>query len=107
MICRLWRGWAKPEDAAAYEELLRFTIIPGIEARAISGFRHIDMMRRAVGDEVEFATLMWFDDLGSIKGFVGEDSEVAHVPASARAVLARFDERAFHYQVFDRREQVA
>jgi antibiotic biosynthesis monooxygenase (ABM) superfamily enzyme len=105
MICRLWRGWTDAENAAAYEELLRSTIIPGIEARAIPGFRHIDMMRRPAGDEVEFATIMWFDDLGSIQGFVGEDAEAAHVPASARAVLARFDERALHYEVFDRREQ--
>jgi hypothetical protein len=63
------------------------------------------MMRRPAGDEVEFATIMWFDDLGSIQSFVGEDAEAAHVPASARAVLARFDERALHYEVFDRREQ--
>jgi antibiotic biosynthesis monooxygenase (ABM) superfamily enzyme len=105
MICRLWRGWTTAENAAAYEELLRSTIIPGIEARAIPGFRQIDMMRRPLGDEIEFATIMWFDDLQSIKGFVGEDAEVSHVPASARAVLARFDERAVHYQVFDRREQ--
>jgi antibiotic biosynthesis monooxygenase (ABM) superfamily enzyme len=105
MICRLWRGWATAENAAAYEDLLRSTIIPGIEARNIPGFRHIDMMRRPLGDEIEFATIMWFDDLDSITGFVGEDAEAAHVPASARAVLARFDERAVHYQVFDRRKQ--
>jgi antibiotic biosynthesis monooxygenase (ABM) superfamily enzyme len=105
MICRLWRGWARLEHAAAYEELLRHTIIPGIEGRAIPGFRHIDMMRRTVGEEIEFATIMWFDDLDSIRSFVGDDVEAAHVPASARAVLARFDERAVHYEVFDRREQ--
>jgi len=107
MICRLWRGWTSPDDAAAYEALLRGTIIPGIEARAISGFRHIDMMRRPLGEEVEFATIMWFDDLDAIKAFVGEDAEVSHVPAAARAVLARFDRRAIHYEVFDRREQAA
>jgi len=107
MICRLWRGWTSRENAASYEELLRGTIIPGIEARTIPGFRHIDMMRRPLGEEVEFATIMWFDDLAAIEAFVGEDAQVAHVPASARAVLARFDERAIHYEVFDRREQAA
>ncbi|MDP8995078.1 MAG: antibiotic biosynthesis monooxygenase, partial [Pseudomonadota bacterium] len=74
---------------------------------AIPGFRHIDMMRRSLGDEIEFATIMWFDDLNAVEHFVGEDAEVAHVPASARAVLARFDERAVHYQVLERREQAA
>jgi antibiotic biosynthesis monooxygenase (ABM) superfamily enzyme len=94
-------------NAVTYEELLVSTIIPGIEARRIAGFRHIDMMRREIGDEVEFATITWFDDFASIQAFVGNDHEVAHVPAAARAVLSRFDERARHYHVFGRREQEA
>ncbi len=105
MICRVWRGWTMTDNAAAYQNLLRGTIIPGIEARNIAGFRHIDMMRRDVEDEVEFATIMWFDDLCAVKAFVGADHEVAHVPAAARAVLSRYDERVAHYQVFERREQ--
>lgn len=106
-ICRLWRGWTSHENAAEYERLLTQTIIPGIEERKIFGFVHIDMMRRPLEDSVEFATIMWFDDLDAVKAFVGEDFEVAHVPPSARSMLARFDERAIHYEVFDRRDQVA
>jgi len=64
-------------------------------------------MRPPAGEEIEFATTMWFDDLAAIEVFVGEDAEVAHVPASARAFLSRFDERAVHYEIFDRREQAA
>jgi hypothetical protein len=105
MICRIWRGWTTIENAQAYEDLLRGTVIPGIEARGIAGFRHIDLMRRDLPDDVEFATIMWFDDVDAVKAFVGPDFEVAHVPASARAVLSRFDERALHYEVFDRRTQ--
>lgn len=105
MICRIWRGWTRRDNASAYEELLRYTVIPGIEARGIGGFHHIDLMRRDLGDEIEFATIMWFDDFEAVKAFVGEDYEVSHVPAAARAVLSRFDERAIHYEVFDRREQ--
>lgn len=106
MICRIWRGWTTTGNAEAYERLLRSEVIPGIEARRIAGFRQIDMMRRDLGEEVEFATIMWFDDLAAIKAFVGEDHEVSHVPAAARRVLSRFDERAVHYEVFDRREQL-
>ena len=105
MICRLWRGWTTPANADAYERIVRGDVIPGIEARRIPGFRHIDLMRRNLGQEVEFQTLMWFDDLDSIRAFVGEDFAVSHVPAAARAVLVRFDERAAHYEVIDRREQ--
>ena len=104
-ICRQWRGWTTAENAESYERIVREKVIPGIEARRIPGFRHIDLMRRDAGDEVEFQTLMWFDGLDAIKAFVGDDYAVSHVPEAARAVLKRFDERAVHYEVIDRREQ--
>jgi hypothetical protein len=34
--------------------------------------------------------LMWFDGPDSVKAFMGEDYEAAHVPARAQAVLADF-----------------
>ena len=105
MICRLWRGWTTPENADEYERIVRSQVIPEIEARNIPGFRHIDLMKRDVGDEVEFQTLLWFDSLDAIKAFMGEDYSVSHVPPQARAVLKRFDERATHYEVVDRRVQ--
>jgi hypothetical protein len=105
MICRLWRGWATPENADAYEGVVHGQVIRGIEGMAIPGFRHIDLMRRNAGDEVEFVTLMWFDSLDNVKAFMGEDYDVSHVPPAARAVLKRFDARAAHFDVLDRRPQ--
>ena len=105
MICRLWRGWTTWSNADSYERIVRGEVIPGIEARAIPGFLHIDLMKREMGDEVEFQTLMWFDSLDAIKAFIGEDYAVSHVPEAARAVLKRFDDRAAHYEVIDRRGQ--
>jgi antibiotic biosynthesis monooxygenase (ABM) superfamily enzyme len=83
MICRLWRGWTTPEDADEYERVVRTEVIPGIEARNIPGFRHIDLMKRDLGSEIEFQTLMWFDSLDAIKQFMGDDYAVSHVPAEA------------------------
>jgi heme-degrading monooxygenase HmoA len=105
MICRLWRGWTSPENADAYEALVRGEVIPEIEARRIPGFRHIDLMRRDLGGETEFQTLMWFDTLDAIKAFMGEDYAGSHVPLEARAMLNSFDDRAAHYEVIDRRPQ--
>src|SRR5690242_20899360 len=85
MICRLWRGWTMPEDADAYERIVRTEVIPAIEARRIPGFRHIDLMKRDLGDEIEFQTCMWFDSLDAIKAFMGEDYSLSHVPPEARA----------------------
>jgi len=105
MICRLWRGWTSPENADAYERLVRMEVIPAIEARKIPGFRHVDLMKRDLGGEIEFQTLMWFDSLDAIKAFMGEDYSVSHVPPEARAVLNSFDDRAAHFEVIDRRNQ--
>jgi hypothetical protein len=105
MICRFWRGWTTKENAEAYQRVLTGEVVPGIEARRIEGFRRIEMMRRDLGEEVEFATIMWFDDLDAVKRFAGEDYGTAHVPAAARAVLKRFDERSAHYEVFGARVQ--
>jgi heme-degrading monooxygenase HmoA len=84
---------------------VRSQVIPGIEARRIPGFRSIDLVRRERAHDVEFMTLTWFDTLDSVKAFMGEDYEVAHVPAEAQAVLADFDKRSVHYEVLDRRDQ--
>ena len=104
-VCRLWRGWTTPENADAYEQIVRGDVIPGIEGRRIPGFLHIDLMKRDLGDEVEFQTLMWLDSLDAIKTFMGEDYSVSHVPPQAQAVLTRFDERAAHFEVLVRRAQ--
>ena len=105
MICRIWRGWATPANADAYEAVVRGQVIPGIEARRMAGFRHIDLLRREAGDEVEFTTLMWFDSLDEVKAFMGDDYAVSHVPPQAQAVLSRFDTRAAHHEVVERRAQ--
>lgn len=99
MIARVWHGWTTPENADAYEELLRSEVFPGIEAKRVGGYRGIRLLRRPVGDEIEFVTLMLFDSLADVKAFAGEDWEAAYVPPRAREVLARFDERSTHYEL--------
>lgn len=106
MICRIWRGWTSRECAADYQAIVRGKVIPAIEARNIPGFLQIDLLRdNSRPDEVEFSTLMWFESEAAIEAFMGPDSTIAHVPAEARAVLKRFDDRARHFDVLDRRAQ--
>ncbi|MBN1659538.1 MAG: antibiotic biosynthesis monooxygenase [Anaerolineae bacterium] len=99
MISRVWHGWTVPANADAYESLLRHEIFRGIEERQIAGYRGIHLLRRDVGDEVEFVTMMWFDSIEAVRAFAGEDYEVAVVPPEARALLAHFDARSQHYEV--------
>lgn len=103
MISRIWHGWTTPENADAYDQLLRREIFEGIAGRAIPGFQGIDLLRRDGPDETEFVTIMWFDGLEAVGVFAGKDYEVAVVPPAARALLARFDARSAHYEVRERR----
>jgi antibiotic biosynthesis monooxygenase (ABM) superfamily enzyme len=103
MIKRVWHGWTTPENANAYEELLKTYVFPSIEARKLAGYRSIELFRRASGDEVEFITVMTFDSLDAVKGFVGEDYEKVYVPEPARAILKRFDNRSQHYELLEAR----
>ncbi len=99
MISRIWHGWTTRENADAYERLVQAEVFKGIEAMGIKGLQGIHLLRRDVEDGVEFVTIMWFDSLEDVRAFQGEDYERAYVPAEAREVLARFDERSAHYEV--------
>lgn len=99
MISRVWHGWTTPENADAYEALLKTEIFTGIKNRKIAGYRGIHLFRRNLVQEVEFATIMWFDSIEAIRAFAGEDYEISVVPSKARALLSRFDERSQHYEV--------
>ncbi len=99
MISRIWHGWTTPPNADSYESLLQSEIFTGIQGREIAGFQKIQLLRRDLGDEVEFVTIMWFESIDSVRAFAGEDYEIAVVPSKARALLSRFDSRSQHYQV--------
>jgi len=99
MIGRIWHGYTTTANADPYEGLLRSEILVGIQQRRIPGFRGVRLLRRTVGLEVEFVTIMWFDSLDAVRTFAGDDYEAAVVPSGARALLSRFDERSQHYEV--------
>lgn len=104
MIARIWHGWTTPGNAERYERLLREEIFPGIAAKNVAGYRGIQLLRRELEGEVEFITVMWFESRDAVRQFAGEDYERAYVPAKARDVLSRYDERSQHYDICERLE---
>jgi|SRR5512133_2597475 len=106
MITRIWHGWTTPENADAYQELLDTTIVPNILARAISGLRSVDILRRRDGEgpEVEFVTIMSFDDWSAVEAFAGPATTGSVVPASAQQLLARYDQHSQHYELIARHQ---
>ena len=100
MIKRIWRGWTNADRADAYESLLTGTIVPRIERRNIEGIRSTELLRRSSSDqkEVEFMTIMTFDNWAAVEEFAGPDPNAAVVPESARRLLKRFDHQSTHYE---------
>ena len=83
MIARIWYGYTTPDNADPYEALLK--------------------TERPASQEVEFATVMRFDSLESVKAFASADCETAVVLPKARALLKRFEPRSRHYEVREER----
>jgi len=98
MIARIWKGYCSAETAESYEALLKSTILPGIHR--VSGYCGALLFKRQ--DQrggTEFTTMTLFVDLEAVRRFAGDDYETAVVPAAARKLLARFDDRSEHREV--------
>ena len=96
MITRMWRGWTRADEADRYERHYRSEVMATL--RQVPGFRGARLLRRTVGEETEFVSLTFFDDLDAVRGFAGADYETAVVAEDAREALIRFDERVSHYE---------
>lgn len=100
-VARIWRGWTTVENADAYQAVAEGEVFPAIVDRTIPGLLRAQVMRAddVVNGEIEFTTIIWFDSLDSVRNFMGEDYRRAHLPDSARAVLARFESEAKHFHL--------
>ena len=97
MIARVWRGFTTLENADAYESHLKPELLPGLsQAR---GFRGSHLLRRTVGDEVEFITIILWNSLDDVRRIAGPDYEQAVIPEDRLPLLSRYDARAGHYEV--------
>lgn len=99
MIARIWHGYTTPTNAAAYESLLRKEVFISIEEKEVIGYQGIQLLKRSVNTEIEFTTIMWFENMEAVKLFAGEHYENAYLPGTAKTILSRFDETATHYDV--------
>jgi len=97
MIARHWRGWTKPEDADAYEKLLRETVLPSL--KILPGYCGGYVLRDGGADEVEFVVVNLFESLDAVRQFAGPDYAVPVFEPEARRLLSRVETVAKHYEV--------
>jgi heme-degrading monooxygenase HmoA len=97
VIARVWHGYTKPENADAYEAMLKPEPLPGIGK--VPGYRSSYLLRRDAGSEVEFITILLWDSIDAIRAVTGADHETAVIPEQRRKYLSRYDAKAVHYKV--------
>jgi heme-degrading monooxygenase HmoA len=97
VIARIWHGYTKPKHADAYESMLKPELLPGIGK--VEGYKGSYLLRRTVGDEVEFVTIILWNSIDAIRAVAGPDYETAVIPEERRKYLAHFDPRSTHYEV--------
>ncbi len=97
MIAGVWHGCTRPENADSYEAMLKPELLPGLSE--VPGFKGSYFLRRMVGEEVEFITILLWESLDALKRFAGEDYEVSIIPEERRKYLSKHDEKAAHYEV--------
>jgi heme-degrading monooxygenase HmoA len=97
MIARHWRGRTKPQNADAYETLLKTQVFPGLAN--IAGYRGGYVLRDDTADEVEFVVINLFDSVDAVRAFAGPDYSTPVFEPEARRLLSRIETRAHHYEV--------
>jgi heme-degrading monooxygenase HmoA len=97
VIARVWHGYTKPENADAYEAMLKPELLPGVGKA--KGYQGSYLLRRETGGEVEFITMMLWDSLEDLRAITGPDYETAVIPEERRQYLCRYDAKAAHYEI--------
>jgi hypothetical protein len=97
MIARIWRGWAPLATAGDYQRHYESEVSEHLHT--VSGFCGARLLRREDGQEVMFTSITFFTGLDAVRGFAGEDYELAIVEEAAAQALDRWDARVSHHEV--------
>jgi hypothetical protein len=97
VIARVWRGATRAEDADEYAAYVEETGLRG--ARALAGSRGTLLLRRERDGRAEFQTILLFDSLDDVRGFAGDEIDVAvFFPEDDRYLVDR-ELDVGHYEV--------
>jgi heme-degrading monooxygenase HmoA len=97
VIIRVWTAHASPVGAGAYADHLRTEFLPTVSK--VDGYIGARLLTRDTGDDVEIAVVTYWQSREAMRNFAGDDPDRAVVAAEAKALLTRFDERVWHYEV--------
>lgn len=98
MIARIWRGWVRTADRAAYVDYIEATGMA--EYRSTPGNEGAWMLARDLGDDrTEIVTLSFWASRDAIRRFAGDDIERAVFYPEDERYLVDQETTVTHYEV--------
>jgi heme-degrading monooxygenase HmoA len=97
MVVRMWHGRVPTEKAARYREFLKQRAIP--DYRSVKGNLSVHLLEREAGPITHFVTLTFWQDIAAIRGFAGQDVDVAKYYPEDQEYLLEFEPTVQHYNV--------
>jgi heme-degrading monooxygenase HmoA len=97
MIARIWHGLVSSAKSSAYREFLKTRAIP--DYQSVDGNLNVYILERADGDVTHFITLTFWRDMESIKGFAGNDVEIAKYYPEDADFLLEYEPTVAHYEI--------
>ena len=102
MIARMWHGRVPTSKAKAYCEFVNGRAIP--DYQSVKGNISVHILERPDGDVTHFITLTFWESLDAIKGFAGQDINIAKYYPEDKDFLLEFEPTVVHYEVVGQSE---
>jgi heme-degrading monooxygenase HmoA len=93
----MWHGRVLADKAAAYREFLNQRAIP--DYQSVPGNLSVYILQRDEGEITHFITMTFWESLDAIRGFAGDDVEVAKYYPEDKDFLLEFEPTVVHYEV--------
>ena len=93
----MWHGRVPTPKARAYREFVNGRAVP--DYRSVKGNISVHILERLDGDVTYFITLTFWESLESIKGFAGQDINIAKYYPEDKDFLLEFEPTVVHYEV--------
>jgi heme-degrading monooxygenase HmoA len=97
MVVRMWHGRVPTEKAARYRDFLNARAIP--DYRSVPGNISVHILERPEGPVTHFITLTFWESMTAIRGFAGDDVDVAKYYPEDREFLLEYEPAVVHYEV--------
>ena len=97
MVVRMWHGRVPISKAQAYREFQNKRAIP--DYQSVAGNISVHILERQEGEVAHFVTLTFWENMDAIKGFAGDDVELAKYYPEDKDFLLEFEPTVVHYNV--------